>query len=739
METNKTVIITPNDSSDTSRADSSKKSKDLGLPTYSSKTKTFVETNAVTQAKIQFLKKDLERILPIQNAYNIQDKFAEGGQGIISYGKDKILQRYVAIKSLKSDFFDNDQVIENFITEAKITAQLDHPSIIPLYSIHSSAIDKGLHISMKLVHGHTLKELNADSVLLCKQYRKTKIKEIAQEALIERLEDFLKVCDAISFAHNKNVIHRDLKPENIMIGEFHEVYVMDWGIAIPYEKREDDEYKQKFKTISGTPGYIAPELVVGGVPTPKSDQYSLGMILFELMTLKQGINGTTVEEIFYKTRDGQVETKEHRFPGCKVSKDLIAITKKSTELSPEDRYSSVEELADDVRHFMLNEEIKARPDNLLQKCFRWISKHKNIAATVLLLILLCLSGVTIYALIKQNDAEKKSKIRALKLVDLHSSIENSAHTIDRHFFHIAHILSRFADNTMTALKDDKTLKERNYYPTSQFSKENQLPPGTAYSVAYKRNINLYAFNYSLAPGLKFAETKLQIEKIATLCPELLRYLINSDPDAMARDKISEGAQRAFIQEFPIRWMYIALSNGLMMNYPGSSGSQVNYDPRIRPWYIKAKKHKYQHWSKPYIDAFGLGAIISVSKSLYDKKGVFLGIASLDMTFDYITKTLMNSKAHHNSVIARYLIDENGNIILSSNLGSTQIKKAKETDSEIQFQPFPFPEIKTYIKKNRSGQFETINAEGITLIGYAPVKTLGWYYVETINLKQYLKK
>ena len=98
---------------------------------------------------------------------------------------------------------------------------------------------------------------------------------------------------------------------------------------------------------------------------------------------------------------------------------------------------------------------------------------------------------------------------------------------------------------------------------------------------------------------------------------------------------------------------------------------------------------------------------------------------------------MNSKAHSSSVVARYLINKNGDIILSSKLASKQLKKAKRTDSEIQFSPFPFPEIKAYIKQSKSGQFETINNGSTALIGYAPVKTLDWYYVEVINLKQYL--
>ena len=698
---------------------------------------TSLDTTSVTLKKIEFHKQELKNIPPIQDIYEIKDKFAEGGQGVISRGKDKVLQRYVAVKSLKPSYLKNQQVIKNFITEAKITAQLDHPSIIPLYSIHSSSVDKGLHISMKLIHGHTLKELIDDTALLCMQYRKTKIKEIEQSILKERLEDFLKVCDAISFAHNKNVVHRDLKPDNIMIGEFHEVYVMDWGIAIPYKDKKEKKEKL-IDTISGTPGYIAPELVVGGSPTPLSDQYSLGMILFELMTLNPGITGDTVEEIFYKTRDGQLEPMVHRFEGCEISKDLIAIVKKAISVNPEDRYSSIEKMADDIRHFILNEETAARPDNFPRKCSRWGIKHKNFVASVIMFTLLILSSIAIYSLIKKNKAEKNSKIRALKMVALHSAIEDKAHFIDRHFFHIAHILSRFNDNTLTALKKNQTVKIKNYFPGSDFTKQKKLPPGTIFSPVYHRNISLNAFNYLLPDNIKLSDTELQIKKIATLQPDLCRYLINSDPDALTYTDTTIGKIKTIAKGCPIRWMYVALKNGVVLNYPGCSGSDKKYDPRTRPWYKIAAHTKKQQWSKPYVDAFGLGVIISLSKSLYDFNGEFYGVTSLDMTLEYITNTLMKPKAHHKSVIARYLITPKGDIILSSNLLSQEVKKAERSGTEINFHPFPYPEIKEYIKKNSSGQFETFYNGKTIVIGYAPIKTLDWYYVEEVNLNQYLR-
>ena len=740
MGINKTLIMDPGDESKDPSSATDNEFKPLHIPPKAPDKRfhTIIkDTTVVSDDKLKFDEEEIKRLTDVQKNYEIQEQFAEGGQGTISTGKDKILKRYVAIKSLKSNFFDNKQVIANFITEAKITAQLDHPSIIPLYTINSSEVDAGLHISMKLIHGQTLKELIDDTALLCIQYRRTKIKEIAQGVLKERLEDFVKVCDAISFAHNKNVIHKDLKPDNIMVGEFHEVYVMDWGIAALFDEGDKEDSKDQVGKIAGTPGYIAPEVVTGGQAGPASDQYALGMILFELISLKPGMTGTSINEVFEKTRDGKLESLTHRFPGCKIPNDLIAVVKKTTSIKPEDRYSSVAAMAEDVRHFLKNEELVARPDNFPRKIFRLIGKHKNLAASIVLLVLLFFAGMAIFSLIKQNRAERESKRRAVKMVNLHSSIEENAHFIDRHLFHIAHILSRFSDLTLAALKENNLSTEKIYFETSIFKNDKDLPPGTKFSPAYKRNISLDVLNYTLAPGLKLEEAETQLRKISTMRDDMLKFVMNSDSDDMILENIAKGRTRAIDEGFPICWIYVALDNGLMVNYPGASGLPEGYDPRTRKWYIDAKKSPRQKWSKPYFDISGLGVIISASKSMYDHRGTFYGTASVDMTFDYITRTLMKGKSTNPSVLARYLIDSQGNVILSSHLASQQIEEAEKNASQIKFKPFPFPEIKSHIKNNKSGQFE-VNAKGRKLlIGYAPVQTLGWYYVEEVNLEQYL--
>ena len=190
--------------------------------------------------------------------YATLEKFAEGGQATISVARDKNLKRIVAVKSLKKNLMNQDNVEESFITEAKVTAQLDHPAIIPIYGLNNDS-DDGIHLVMKLVNGKTLREYLRNVIL---NYRMKGIRSFDEEAALgKRLEIFLHVCDAIAYAHHRNIMHRDLKPENIMLGEYMEVYVMDWGIARKIRTPENSPPLPH--DVSGTPRYFSPEALCG--------------------------------------------------------------------------------------------------------------------------------------------------------------------------------------------------------------------------------------------------------------------------------------------------------------------------------------------------------------------------------------------------------------------------------------------------------------------------------------------
>lgn len=171
-------------------------------------------TTYISNDSFEYDQDELKKLSNVDSSYHLGEKFAEGGQGIILTGTDKLLKRCVAIKSLKEIYTKIPEVVNSFISEAIVTAQLDHPCIIPLYGINKDEED-GLHLSMKLVLGKTLKEIIKQDRSNAKQVG------VEAKALIRRLEYFTSVYDALTYAHEKNILHRDLKPDNIMVGAHH--------------------------------------------------------------------------------------------------------------------------------------------------------------------------------------------------------------------------------------------------------------------------------------------------------------------------------------------------------------------------------------------------------------------------------------------------------------------------------------------------------------------------------------
>ena len=314
----------------------------------------------------------LESILDAVDAkYAMLTEFAQGGTASISIARDRNLRRLVAVKSLKKDTKNIEERLENFVTEAKVTAQLDHPGIIPIYGLFRDDED-GIHLVMKLVDGKTLREYLRNLEL---NFRMRGIRAFDESVLLrKRLEFFVRVCDTIAYAHHRNVIHRDLKPENIMIGKYMEVYVMDWGLARVIPKRGAPPSAGSM--ISGTPRYFPPEVLRREPLDLRSDIFTLGLILQEVVTLRYAVGGEDSREIIERILKGKFEPVAHQF-GRRIDKPLKTIIRKATAYRPEDRYQTVDALAEDLRRYMGGLSVSAGSDRIWDKLSRLLSPHRR--------------------------------------------------------------------------------------------------------------------------------------------------------------------------------------------------------------------------------------------------------------------------------------------------------------------------------------------------------------------------
>jgi eukaryotic-like serine/threonine-protein kinase len=218
--------------------------------------------------------------------YHHERVLGEGGMGIVELHRDQRIGRNVAMKILHSGLSDEGSQ-RRFLREAQLQGQLEHPSIVPVYDIGPRK-DGSMFFTMKRVNGVTLHEIvkgHREDNPAFEKYSRRRL-----------LSAFSQVCVAIDFAHRRGVVHRDLKPANIMLGDFGEVYVLDWGIAKVSGVHEDPSGDPPITpapapatqagALLGTPGYMAPEQLSGEDVAPTADVYSLGAILFELLALE---------------------------------------------------------------------------------------------------------------------------------------------------------------------------------------------------------------------------------------------------------------------------------------------------------------------------------------------------------------------------------------------------------------------------------------------------------------------
>lgn len=664
------------------------------------------------------------------SSYRLLGLLGKGAMGEVHIARDTELNRNVAVKLMDPGLANDPVLRRRFLTEVQVTAQLDHPAVVPVYGIERRP-DGTIGYSMRIVRGHTLERFIKD----CKSYYERGDKPDEQHDLKARLLLFQELCNALHYAHSRGVIHRDLKPENIMIGSYGEVMVMDWGIArlmgggddpttgmpIGAGGTSDTTAGTQFGTAIGTPPYMSPEQAQGrnSELDGKSDQYSLGLILYELVALKRAVSGKKVIEVITRAASGYKHPLVHAFNEA-IPRELGAIIDKATAPNPDNRYVDVDAFANDVRRFLRDESVEAAPDRGLARVTRWISRHRQatLGAVVGLLGLVFFVGLVSIGLglTAVGVQQYYAQVREERLADVIGKANDQAHQMDSAFQRYGAMLAGLAAVSEQTLQIEPTETYEIYSP-ADFHGGTHQPADLRDSKVYEGPASIDFPDTAVSPVVDQVAVDRRLQQLSRLQPHMQRMLLRSHSEDSV-DLVGDARRKLLLDEgVPMVWAYIAVAEGALLGLPGTGEYPDAYDSRQQAWYKRTVGTRGLVWDANE-DESGQGLLVTISQALYDNQGQFLGVAALDISPAYITSSLLVPPSL--PTIDAALIDENGLLIAGSSVAIDSKQKPA----------YRHQEVTTAVKSGKkSGQLELTGLDGRReLVVWTQLDVVPWTYV-----------
>jgi len=339
--------------------------------------------------------------------YELGRQIGRGGMGVVYEAHQVSLNRQVALKMILDVHVDSQSVRRRFTIEAEAAAKLDHPNIVPIYEVGD--LEAQPFISMKLIEGESLKEKIARGELCVAggggDSSKSKVR--ARETAVARF--MAAVARAVAHAHQHGILHRDLKPANILVDQEGQPHLTDFGLAKILRQGPITSESKRVTldgSVLGTPSYMSPEQAGGGLISESADIYSLGAVLYEMLTGEVPFKGSTALETLRLVTD-----QTARRPSTLVQlidPDLETICLKCIEKNPQARYRTAVELADDLDRWLRQEPIRARPAGPVKRLTRWT--RRNPVGTALIASLLIGLGLALVLLHNTNAQRKRLEL-----------------------------------------------------------------------------------------------------------------------------------------------------------------------------------------------------------------------------------------------------------------------------------------------------------------------------------------
>lgn len=322
-----------------------------------------------------------------QERFDQAELVGEGGMGSVYRVEDPRLARQVAVKVHRDSEEQESSAVKRFVREAQTTGRLEHPGIPPVYEM-GETVDGTPYFALKWLEGTTLESLIG-------QLREGDKAFHERYDFPARYQIALKLCEALSYAHNEGIIHRDIKPENVILGKFGEVWLVDWGVAGPATDSPDEESTRLTTEPSfmGTLSYAAPEQLAGSYSTA-SDQYSLGALLYELFSLHPAHPGETRMEVLVAVTNSQPKPAERYFDSRqgRVPREVSLMLTKMLNKDPKQRFFDISEVTEELKKISGGDISVVCPHTLtkrtLTRFIRFLDNHHYWFMPLLLLWLL---------------------------------------------------------------------------------------------------------------------------------------------------------------------------------------------------------------------------------------------------------------------------------------------------------------------------------------------------------------
>ena len=432
--------------------------------------------------------------------YRLLRKLGSGGMGVVFEALQISLNRKVAVKLLAPNLVADAKQRERFEQEARVIALLHHPNIVKVLSAGSSA--DSCYYAMELIDGKGLDRC---------EFRDPR--EIAGLAL--------QAASALAYAHSCNVMHRDIKPANLLLGPDHEVHVSDFGLAFVLDRNNGIEVIESTDSQSGTLRYMAPERLSQGINSFLSDQYSLGVTLYELIARSPLLPERDPKKLIEKICEGAIPPLRCGDP------DLAAIVTKSIRLNPADRYPSLGDLAEDIRHYLNREPVKAAPASPCRRVSLWARRTPAVAALSLA------SGICALAFVAALLTGYVRTAAALTLAEKNAAIADA--TLSSVFIHL--------ENQVPSPRGTRLLSALMPYYQGIAEQRNSSPEKIAEANTVIGTYALRAGNYPLAEKAfrRSSEFRADAFPLNQLADALRRQGKASEADALSRQVVSRFA------------------------------------------------------------------------------------------------------------------------------------------------------------------------------------------------------